>query len=76
MVASKLSNYWSKKDKNGVKVSTWAKESEKPSIALCKHCFDCEVDFKAGSHKLTRHSKSVKHINNAPKVQNFFIVKL
>ena len=73
MVASKLSNYWSKKDKNGVKVSNWAKESDKPRIALCKFCFDCEVDFKAGSYKLTRHSESAKHMNNSPKastVQN------
>ena len=70
MVASKLSNYWSKQDKNGVKVSNWAKESAKPGIALCTYCFDCEVDFKAGSHKLTRHSESVKHMNNTPKVSN------
>ena len=67
MVASKLTNYWSKVDKFGCKVSDWAKETSTSGRAKCKFCLNCEIDFKSGAFKLISHSETNKHRNNLPK---------
>ena len=66
MVASKLTKYWDKKDKYGCKISEWASETDKASIAKCKYCLNCLIDYHSGHEKLIRHAETNKHRNSIP----------
>ena len=64
MVAKQLSSYEDKKDKNGVKVSTWA-EQVMPGIAVCKTCVpNRRISFKKGKGDLFNHSESDVHVKS------------
>ena len=65
MVVSKLTGYLGLVDKNGVKVSSWARQTALPGVAKCIH-FDETVTFKAGKKMLFNHSERSKHIGNTP----------
>ena len=64
MAAKQLSSYDDKKDKNGVKVSSWA-EQVMPGIALCKTCVpNRRISFKKGKGDLFNHSESDVHVKS------------
>ena len=64
MVATKLSSYLDKKDKNGVRIGDWAEQGN-PSKAVCSVCVPRRtIDFKKGVGDLYKHSESAVHIMN------------
>ena len=71
---SSLDSFLENKDKNGVKVASWAKK-RKPSIAFCTICL-CEVNFGQGSRCLTAHSEREKHTRQAKEQGQSNLVQL
>ena len=59
--AVNLGKYLEEKDKNGVKVSSWAVQIA-PGVAECRVCVPTRrIQFKKGKNELTRHSETEKH---------------
>ena len=71
---SNLDSFLENKDKNGVKVASWAKK-RKPGLAFCTVC-QCEVNFAQGSRCLTNHSQREKHITQARELGQSNLVQL
>ena len=64
MVATQLSSYADKKDKNGVIVSSWAVQLM-PGVAMCKSCVpNRKISFKKGKGDLFSHSESEIHVRS------------
>ena len=70
MVATILSSYLEKEDKNGVRIGDWAKQGD-ASKAICSVCVPMRIiDFKKGVGDLYKHSQSTVHIQNMSKATN------